>query len=726
MTGNLSRRNFLLSSLQTSAGLMLGVSLPLSTSQAANASSKQKNNAVLEPNAFVAISNNNIVTITIKHLEMGQGTFTGLATLVAEELDAAWSQVECRGAEADAKKYANLNWGKFQGTGGSSAIANAFMQMREAGASARAMLVAAAAQLWNVPAAEISVADGVVQYSKSGKKASFGELAELAAQQPVPDKVTLKTPDHFKLIGSKVSRKDVGKTNGTAIFTQDIKLPEQLTAVVAHPPRFGARVQSFDASTALKVPGVETVVEIPSGIAVLAKDFWQAKKARDLLTISWDESNAFTKSTDQLMDEYAALAETPGDIAEQRGDIDAGFKQADKVFDASYQFPFLAHAPMEPLNCVVQIHAKNGKPDNAELWYGAQLQTGDQMAVAKLLGISPEQVKINTLLAGGSFGRRANSVSDYVVEATEIAKAHGKGVPIKLVWTRENDTQAGYFRPMYVHKLRAGVDRAGNIVAWHHRIVGQSIVKNTAFGHLIHNGIDHTSVEGAINLPYAIPHRQIELHTVDLPVPVLWWRSVGSTHTAFAVECFLDEVAHGTQQDPLQLRLALLKDQPRHKGVLELAAQQSGWYNDTSKTRNKGVALHKSFNTYVAQVVETTRQGDGVHIERVTCAVDCGVAVNPDIIKAQMEGGIGFGLAPALLSEINLAGGKVVQSNFHDYRVLRMKDMPKIDVHIVSSTEPPTGVGEPGTPVIAPALANSVAALTNTWEHKLPLQTKII
>ncbi|MCG8668371.1 MAG: xanthine dehydrogenase family protein molybdopterin-binding subunit [Pseudomonadales bacterium] len=720
MALNLSRRKFLITSAQSSAGLMLSLSIP-----AVHAGATKAGSGMLEPNAFVAIGADNVVTVTIKHLEMGQGSFTGLATLVAEELDAAWSQVVCRGAEANTEKYANLAWGKFQGTGGSSGISNAFMQMREAGAAARAMLVNAAAKSWGVSAKSIKVDDGVVSHS-SGKKASFGDLAALAAKEAIPQKVALKSPEQFKLIGTNVARKDVGKTRGQAEFTQDVKLPNQLTAVVAHPPRFGAKLKSYDDSAALKVSGVEAVVKISNGVAVLAKDFWQAKKGRDTLKISWDESAAFNKSSDELMAEYKTLAEKPGPIAEQHGDINQGFEQADKILEASYEFPFLSHSAMEPMNCVVQINSQGGAVASAELWYGAQVQTGDQMAVSKLLDIPMDKVTINTLFAGGSFGRRANSHSDYVVEATEIAQAYGKGVPIKLVWTREDDTHAGYFRPAYFHKMRAGIDKQGNIVAWHHRIVGQSIVTGTAFAGLIQNGIDHTSVEGAIHLPYAIPNRQVELHTTEVQVPVLWWRAVGSTHTAYAVESFLDELAKAANQDPVKFRLGLLKDQPRHKGVLNLAAEKSGWFNPAKAGRAKGIALHKSFNTYVAQVVETSQQDNGVHIERVICAVDCGVPVNPDVIAAQMEGGIGFGLAPALSSEITFNNGKVVESNFHDYQVLRMNQMPNIDVHIVPSTEAPTGVGEPGTPVIAPALANAVAALDGERNYALPMKTKFV
>ncbi|GAA3936567.1 xanthine dehydrogenase family protein molybdopterin-binding subunit [Litoribacillus peritrichatus] len=721
----ISRRSFLITSAQSSAGLVLGMALPLSQAQA-KTESAVATTKTFTPNAFVSVDSSNKVIITIKHLEMGQGTFTGLATLVAEELDADWSQVECRGAEANTEHFANTMWGKFQGTGGSTAIANSYSQMRNAGATARAMLVSAAATLWRVPVSEISVEQGEVLHKSSGKRVSFGTLAELAALQKVPSSVNLKDPANFKLIGRKVPRKDVGKTSGKAIFTQDIQRPDQLTAMVAHPPKFGATLKSFDASQAKKVPGVEAVVAIPNGVAVLAKDYWAAKTAREQLSIQWDESKAFQQSSDDIMKEYKALAEKPGLLAAESGDVDKGFTEAAQIIEAEYEFPYLAHATMEPMNCVVQIKAGANGTSGAELWYGAQIHTGDQMAVAGVLGIKPDQVKINTLFAGGSFGRRGNSHSDYVVEAVQVAKAHGKGVPVKLVWSREDDTQAGYYRPMYFHKLKAGLDKSGNLVAWQHRIVGQSIVKGTGFEGMIQNGIDHTSVEGASNLPYGIPNKRVELHTTENQVPILWWRSVGSTHTAHATESFLDEVAKAANKDPLELRMALLKDHPRHSGVLELAAKQANWAAKRAAGKSVGVAVHKSFGTYVAQVVEVAKTGEGYKVEHVTCAVDCGVTVNPDVIKAQMEGGIGYGLSPALLSEVTFKQGKVVQSNFHDYQVIRMKDMPAIDVHIVPSTEPPTGVGEPGTPVIAPALANALVTAGAEREYRLPLKTPLV
>ncbi len=434
------------------------------------------------------------------------------------------------------------------------------------------------------------------------------------------------------------------------------------------------------------------------------------------MTIEWARS-AFNKSTEQLKKEYTALAQRPGQPARNEGDANKVLGASDDVIEATYYFPYLAHAPMEPMNCVVLVG--DGK---AELWYGAQLQTIDQYAVAKVLGIKPENVTINTLFAGGSFGRRGNPHSDYVVEATMIAKTK-PGVPVKLVWTREDDMQAGYYRPMYVHKIRGAVDADGNLSAWEQRIVGQSIAAGTAFEQfMVKDGVDSSSVEGASTLPYAIPNLAVELHTVQQPVPVVWWRSVGHTHNAFSTETFFDELAHKAGKDPVELRRTLLKNHPRHLGVLNLAVEKSDWGKPLAKGKGRGVAVHESFRTFVAQVVEVTVENGQITVDRVVCAVDCGVAINPDIIKTQMQGGIGFGLSPALVSEITLQNGATVQSNFHDYQVLREMQMPEIEVHIVPSAEPPTGVGEPGTPPIAPAVANAVFAATGKRLYDLPMK----
>jgi isoquinoline 1-oxidoreductase subunit beta len=673
------------------------------------------------PNAFVSIGRDSTVTIYAKHLEMGQGVYTGLATLVAEELDADWSQVRVEGAPANAKLYNNLAWGPFQGTGGSTSVANSYDQLRQAGATARAMLVASAAQRWKVPANEISIAAGVVQH-KSGKSARFGELVADAAKLPVPTDAKPKDPSTFTRIGKNASRVDSrAKSTGTATFTQDVRLPGLLTAVVAHPPRYGAKLRSFDDAKAKALKGVKAVVpfqtSVRSGVAVLATDFWSAKKGRDALTIEWDETTAFRGSSADLFTEFKALAQKPGASAKREGDVDKAFAAAARTLEATYEVPYLAHATMEPMNCVVRIGAQD-----CEIWNGEQFQTGDQLAVAKLLNLPPQSVKLHQLFAGGSFGRRANPSADYIVEAVTIAKAAGGGNPVKLVWTREEDTRAGYYRPMFVHALKAGLDAQGRITAWQHRIVGQSILAGTAFAGP--GPIDPASVEGASNLPYHVPNLSVELHSPQLPVPVQWWRSVGSTHTAFAVECFLDDIARATKQDPYALRRSLLEKHPRHVAVLDLVAEKSGWKKPRGADQVFGLALHESFGSVVAEVAQLRRTANGPKLERVVCAVDCGLAVNPNIVAMQMESGIGYGLSAAINGAVTLKDGKVEQGNFDDHPVLRINEMPAIDVHILPSKNKPSGVGEPGTPVIAPALANALAALDGKPVRSLPLSAQ--
>jgi isoquinoline 1-oxidoreductase beta subunit len=671
-------------------------------------------------NAFVRVASDNTVTVIVKHLEMGQGTYTGLPTLVAEELDADWSQVRVEGAPADAAKYNNLLWGPAQGTGGSTALANSWEQLRKAGATARAMLVAAAAEKWQVPASEIRVAKGVVSHKH--RKATFGQLAGDAAKQKVPAEVKLKDPSRFVYIGKSAPRLDArDKSTGRALFTQDVKLPGLLTAVVLHPPRFGAKLKSFDAAQAKAIPGVVDAVAFATpatnGVAVLAKDYWTARKGRDALKAEWDESSAFRSSSEDLFNQYKKLAATPGTSARKEGDVQSALAGAAKTLEAVYEFPYLAHAAMEPMNCVVQLSA-----GQCEVWNGEQFQTVDQAALALLLGLKPEQVTLNQLYAGGSFGRRANPQSDYVLEAAAIAKATGGKYPVKLVWGREDDMRAGYYRPMYVHALKAGLDAKGNIVAWQHTIVGQSILTGTAFEPmLVKDGIDGTSVEGAANLPYAIPNLSVTLHSPKVGVPVQWWRSVGSTHTAFATECFLDECARAAGKDPLALRRALLAKQPRHLAALNLAVKRAG---PTREGMARGIAVHESFNTVVAIALDLSKRKSGYRIGRVVCAVDCGIAVNPDVVAAQMESGIAYGLSAALSGAITLKDGEVEQSNFHDYPVLRMREMPRIETVLVSSREKPTGVGEPATPVIAPALANALFALNGKPLRALPLSAQ--
>lgn len=710
-TPELSRRGFLTAAGGAGVGLAVGLSLPGFAPKAARAATDGSFNP------FVLIAPDGSVTVLAKHLDKGQGILTGLTTLVAEELDADWAQMRADFAPADTEKYKNLFFG-VQGTGGSTAIANSWQQYRKAGAMARAMLVEAAAKQWGVAASEITVEKGVVAHA-SGKQAGFGDLAEAAAGIAAPADVALKDPAQFTLIGNPDLRRidGVSKTDGSAIYTQDIVRPGMLYAAVAHPPRFGATVASFDAAAAKAVDGVADVVQIPRGIAVLAKDTWTAFKGREALAVEWDESKAETRSTDAIFAEYRPMLDKAGTPARSDGDAEAALANAAQVVEADFEFPFLAHAAMEPMNAVVEA----APGTSVEIWTGSQLQTVDQAVAAQIAGVEPGKVTINTLLAGGSFGRRAVPNSDYVAEAVQIAVAIGGRAPVKLVWSREDDMAAGFYRPVYVHRVRAGLDADGKVVAWQHRIVGQSIVANTPFAGLIENGIDNTSVEGASNMPYKIPNIGVDLHTMDLGVPVLWWRAVGSTHTAYAVETMIDQLAKAAGKDPVEFRLDLLSEHPRHAGVLKLAAEKAGWGGPLPDGVHRGVAVHESFNSYVAQVAEVRVRDDGsMKVERVVCAIDCGVAVNPDQIKAQMEGGIGYGLGAAMRNEVTLTGGEVDQRNFDTYEPLRIDDMPKVEAYIVPSAEAPTGVGEPGTPVVAPAVANAVFDATGNLIKALP------
>ena len=712
-----SRRAFLKIAGGSGAGLVLGLA-PLPDMGAAAQAGESAASTGLAPNPFVRIAPDNTVTVIIKHLDKGQGAATGLATLVAEELDAGWGQIRTEFAPSDPIKYKNFAFG-VQGVGGSTGLANSYQQYRRAGATARAMIVAAAAKEWGVEPSEISISNGVVSIT-SGKTATLGALADAAARQSVPSNVALKTPDKFVYIGKSFPRVDtVAKSTGAAKYTIDQQMDGMLVAVVARPPKFGATVASFDATATDKIAGVVKVLQIPQGVAVLAKNTWAALKGRAALKVKWDDSKAEKRSTADIVSEYRALLDKPGLIARKDGDTEAALATAAKVVSADFEFPYLAHAPMEPLDCVVRYDGSS-----AEIWTGSQLQTVDHGTACSVLNLKPEAVQLHTVWAGGSFGRRAIANSHFVAEACAIAKAYGQPVPIKVMWTREDDIKGGYYRPMYVHRVRAGLDKAGNIVAWHHRIVGQSIMAGTAFESMsVKNGIDGSSVEGATSLPYAIPNLSVELHTVKVGVPVLWWRSVGATHTAHATEHMIDLLAKEAGRDPVAFRLALLKDKPRHAGALKLAAEKAGWGTPVAAGTARGVALHESFKSYVAQVADVALNADGSYkVIRVVSAIDCGIAVNPDVVNAQIEGGIGFGLGAALRNEITLAGGEIEQSNFDSYEPLRMSDMPKIESYIVPSAEAPSGVGEPGTPVILPALANALFSVTGQRSLKLPIR----
>lgn len=673
-----------------------------------------------EFNAFVRVAADNTVTVVIKHLDKGQGVTTGLTTIVAEEMDAAWSQMRWTFAPADASRYHNLAWGTSQGTGGSSSIRNSWPQLREAGAMARAMLVTAAAGRWGVAAETLSVADGSVR-APDGRRASFGELAADAARVKLAHAPALKSPAEFTLIGHHVPRIDTReKSTGRALYTIDVDLPGMLHAAVAHPPKFGGRLKHMNAADVRAVDGVVDVLEIPSGVAIVARSYWSALKGRKALRAEWHDDAAEHRGSDAISTALRAVIDTDGAVAGSRGDVHAALDRATQIVEAEFEFPFLAHAAMEPLNAVVQI-----RDDGCEIWTGCQSQTRDQATAAGILGIDPASVTINTLFAGGSFGRRAVPTSDFVAEAVEIARALGTQVPVKVQWTREDDMRGGYYRPVSLHRLRAGLDPSGKLIAWHHRVVGQSFLQGTALAGMIKNGVDGSLVEGARGLPYAVDNFLCDTHIVDTGVPTLWWRSVGHTHNAYATEAFLDEVARAADRDPAALRLELLGAHSRHRGVLELALAQAG-AAPTARNRGRGVAVHESFRSFVAEVVDVTVADDGSFtVDQVTAAVDCGIAINPDIVRAQIEGGIGYGLSALLREQITLRDGVVEQQNFDTYRPLRINEMPRIDVHIVPSAAPPSGVGEPGTPPIGPAVANALLAVTGNALRRPPIGTRI-
>ncbi len=712
-----SRRQFILGAATAAGGLVIGFGAGAATT------SKEKKAKAIDPfDAYIQISRDNKVTILSSQFDMGQGSYHGIATLVIEELGASWDQVAVEGASGNKGYYANLAFGgAFQGSGGSTTIPSSYVRYRTAGATARIMLSEAAARTWTVPVSEITVANGRLMH-KSGKSASFGDLAAAAAKVPVPQTVALKAPSDWLEIGHVDGRRHdtAPKTNGSHDFTIDVKLPGMLTAVMIHPPRFGGTVKSFDAKKAKSMPGVVNVVAVPRGVAVVAQHMWAALQARDAVTVEWDESKAEKRGTDQIMAEYKALAAgKPGITAVNNGDADQAFAKSAKVLEAEYTFPFLAHAAMEPLNAVAHRNAEG----ILEVWGGHQMPDMYQGHAAKAAGMKPEQVRMHIMKTGGGFGRRACPADgDITSEVASIASAIGFKAPVKLQWTRENDMRGGRYRPAYVHRLKAGLDEAGNLVAWDHHVVGQSIIKDTLPFLLAKNGLDFMSVEGAGNLPYTIPNFRVGVTNTDVGVPVLWWRSVGSTHNAYATEVFLDEVARAGGKDPLALRLELLKDKPRHVGVLKLAAEKAGWgKKKLPKGHALGLSVHESFHSYVAEVAEVSMKDGTPKVHRVVAAVDCGIPINPNVIEAQVQGSIGFGLGAILAEKITMTAGVVDQGNYDTYTPLRMNAMPDVEVHIVPSIESPTGIGEPAVPPIGPAVANAVAAATGTVYRDLPM-----
>jgi isoquinoline 1-oxidoreductase beta subunit len=720
-----SRRAVLKAGALASTGLVLGFVVPgarrfaLAQAPEGGGTPPPLKPTLPAPNAFLRIAPDDSVTILLAHSEMGQGIWTALPMLVAEELECDWSRVKVEHAPA-APAYAHTGFG-IQATGGSTSVWTEFDRYRQVGALARDMLVRAAAERWKVDASTCQVASGIV--SSGHRSARFGELAEAAAALTPANEIALKPRTQWQLIGKRTRRLDSKtKLDGSAVFGLDVRLPGMRYAMVARGPVFGAKVKSFDAEAARAIKGVREVVQISNGVAVIADHTHAARLGRDALAIEWDLGPNAGLDSDTLRSEYAALAKTAGAVAKTQGDAAAALAAAKNMLEAEYEVPYLAHACMEPLNCTLRV--ADGK---AELWTGTQFQTLDQGAVAQVLGVAPENVAVHTTFLGGGFGRRANPVSDFVREAAEVAKAAKD--PVQVVWSREDDMRGGYYRPMYLHRLRAALGADGGISAWHDTVVGQSILAGTPFAAMIKDGVDESSVEGAHNSPYlgAIAAHRVELHSPTPGVPVLWWRSVGHTHTAFAVESFIDELAHAAKKDPLAFRRALLAKAgaKRHLAVLDKAAAGFGWNRPLAKGRGKGIAVHESFGSYVAQAAEVSVEGATVRVHRVVAAIDCGLFVNPLTIEAQVEGAIAYGLSALLRSEITFKEGRVQQSNFHDYPVLRIQEMPKVEVHIVDSGEKPGGVGEPGTPPIFAAVCNAIFACTGKRIRRLPLSVSL-
>lgn len=711
---NASRRGFLLGVAAISGGFIVGFS-----PRAARAQAPATPPAPNPFAGYIRIGTDNAVTIFSAHMDMGQGIYHGIATLVNEELGADWAQLRVEGGWGNPLLYGNLDWGgAVQGTGGSTGTHSSFDRYRRAGAAARLLLVQAAAQEWNVPASEVQVEKGMLRHGN--RYLSFGNVAARAATLPLPEAIPLKKPEDWIYIGKdrETLRKydSLAKSTGRQNFTIDIRLPGLLTAVMIHPPLFGAKVKSFDASKTKGMRGVVDVVQTPRGLAVVADNMWRALKARDAVTVEWDETGAEARSSDEILASYRQAAAGKGQaVAASTGDVEAAFAGAAKVVEATFEFPYLAHAALEPLNAVARI--ENGR---VEVWGGHQMPDIYQAIAANIAGVTPDKVVLHVMKTGGGFGRRAVVDGDVIAEAVAVSKALG-GKPVRVQWTRENDMRAGRYRPAYVHRLKASLDAEGRVSGWYNHIVGQSIVAGTPFAAgMVQNGVDVTSVEGAAKLPYSFPAMQVELTTTQTGVPVLWWRAVGSTHTAYAVEAFLDELAGAAGKDPVAFRLDLLKDSPRHAAVLKLAADKAGWDKPPPAGRFRGVALAESFESVVAQIVEISLEGTTPKVHRVVCAVDCGLAVNPDNVRAQMEGGIGFGLGAILKSRITLDKGRVVEGNYDGYEVLRLDEMPAVEVHILPSANAPTGVGEPGVPPIGPALANAYAAATKRRVRLLP------
>ena len=706
----INRRDFMKTGAVAAGGLLVSFAVPAVGNRL---QSEVSLSATLTPNAFLHIDEDDTIQIILSKVEMGQGIWTTLPMLIAEELDCDWKKITVVHS-LPGREYADPVWG--QSTGGSNSTSSEFERYRQVGAIARTMLVEAAAKELGVKRSDCRTENSFVIVGN--KRIRYGEVATEASKLRVPV-VKLRESKEWKYIGKSQPRLDSpDKVNGRATYGLDIHFPGLLTAVVAHAPVFGAKVTSFDATLAKGITGVRDIVQIPTGVAVIADHYWAARQGRDALKVAWDLGVNATIDSNALLEQYRKIATTEGLRSQQKGDVAAALKRAVKTIDAEFSVPYVAHAPMEPLNCTVKIEG-----DRCEVWAGNQSPLLYQSIIAEVLGLEPEKVTLHTPFVGGSFGRKASFDADWIVEALQIAKASGKF--IKLIWSREDDIQGGYYRPAYLHRAIVGIDNEGLPMAWHHTIVGQSVFENTPLASLItSNGIDYSTVDGVNGSPYLdfVADHVVALHTTTVGVPVLSWRSVGNTHTAFVMETLVDELAAVAGKDPVEYRRMLLKDHPRHLAVLNLAAEKAGWEKPLPKGRYRGIAVHAAMGSYVSQVVELSVDARKIHVHRVVCAIDCGLAVNPDGVRAQMEGGIIFGLTAALYGEITLVQGRVKQTNFNNYRMLRMQETPAIEVYILPSTGKMSGAGEPGVPPIAPALVNALFAATGKRLRRLPVR----
>lgn len=704
-----TRRDFVKVTGAASAALVLGVHLP--ACRPGDADPRARDADGFAPNAWVRIDAEGVVTILVDRSEMGQGVATALPMLVAEELEVDWESVRFAFASGD-PAYANPLVGT-QATGGSTSVRVAWEPLRTAGAAARVMLIAAAAEQWGVPASECRAERGAVEHAPSGRRAAYGTLVEAAAGQRVPESVPLKDPADFKLIGTPRPRLDTPqKVDGTATFGIDVRVPGMVVATVARCPVFGGHATDVDDRATLAVPGVQRVVRMDHGVGVLADTYWSALQGKRALKISWDEGEHAQLASDAISTRFREMAARPGAVARNDGNVDQAMARAARTVQAVYELPFLAHATMEPMNATAHV-----RPDGCDVWAPTQNQGGCRRLAASITGLEAEKIAVHTTFLGGGFGRRFEL--DFVTDALELSKATGR--PVKVVWSREDDIQHDFYRPASYHVLRAGLDGDGWPVAWSHRIVCPSVM-GRVFPDFIKDGVDQEAVEGAVQLPYEIPNVVVDYHRADTGVPVGFWRSVNHSQNAFAIECFLDEVARATARDPLALRQHLLAGRPRYRRVVEMAAERAGWRTPAATGRARGLALHESFGSIVAQVAEVSATADTVRVHRVTCAVDCGPVVNPNTVEAQLESAVVYGLTAALYGEVTIQNGRAVQSNFHDYRMLRMNEMPAIDVHMIAGHPTPGGVGEIGTPPIAPAVANALARARGTRIRRLPMR----